>query len=239
MAESRVAMERSPSPVRFLAALAAVVASACAGAQRPAPVPNLDDARREVQAYVESGRYEADVAAVTRDAQAYLEKRARAAARPAAVFDVDETALSNWPAYKVNGWVRIVGGGCDLEVGPCGLRAWEALGRSKAIAPTLALARRAHDLGVAVFFITGRPEGLREPTERNLREEGFPCDGLILFPEGGPRPPSAADFKAPERRKLAEQGYTILLSIGDQRSDLSGGYAERTYKLPNPVYFIP
>ena len=48
-----------------------------------------------------------------------------------------------------------------------------------------------------------------------------------------------SDFKAPERRKLTEEGFTILLSIGDQQSDLSGGYAERTFKLPNPVYFLP
>ena len=50
---------------------------------------------------------------------------------------------------------------------------------------------------------------------------------------------SAADFKAPERRKLTERGYTILLSMGDQQSDLDGGFAERTFKLPNPVYFLP
>ena len=46
------------------------------------------------------------------------------------------------------------------------------------------------------------------------------------------------DFKAPERRKIAELGYTILLNLGDQESDLTGGYAERTFKLPNPVYFV-
>ena len=138
----------------------------------------------------------------------------------------------------MNGWGRITSGGCDLDNGPCGLRAWQAMGKSKAIRPTLELARRARELGVALFFITGRPQDLRDATERNLREEGFEPDGLILFPEG-PRPPSAADFKAPERRKLTEQGYTILLTIGDQESDLLGGYAERTFKLPNPVYYLP
>jgi hypothetical protein len=29
------------------------------------------------------------------------------------------------------------------------------------------------------------------------------------------------------------------VNIGDQMSDLDGGFAERTYKLPNPFYFIP
>jgi hypothetical protein len=29
------------------------------------------------------------------------------------------------------------------------------------------------------------------------------------------------------------------LGMGDQESDLRGGYAEKTFKLPNPVYFLP
>ena len=109
---------------------------------------------------------------------------------------------------------------------------------SKALAPTLALARRAETLGVAVFFITGRPPELREATERNLREQGYRPTGVVLLPAGATFK-SAVDFKAPERRKLAEQGYTVILSMGDQESDLAGGYDEKTFKLPNPVYFLP
>src|SRR5207344_2326302 len=82
------------------------------------------------------------------------------------------------------------------------------------------------------------PANLREQTARNLRQEGYPPEGLVLMPEGATFK-SAVDFKAPERRKITEQGYTIILSIGDQDSDLRGGYAERTFKLPNPVYFLP
>jgi predicted secreted acid phosphatase len=154
------------------------------------------------------------------------------------VLDIDETSLSNWPAYRINGWGRVVSGGCDLQQGPCGLRAWQALGESKALAPTLALARRARELGVAVFFISGRPPNLLQATERNLREQGYEWTGVILLPEGA-QFASAVDFKAPERRKIAEQGYTIVLALGDQESDLLGGYTERTFKLPNPVYHLP
>jgi predicted secreted acid phosphatase len=110
--------------------------------------------------------------------------------------------------------------------------------RSLALAPTLELAKRADVLHVAVFFITGRPPELREATERNLRQEGYNPAGVVLQPPGVTFK-SAVDFKAPERRKIAEQGYTIILSMGDQESDLLGGYAERTFKLPNPVYFLP
>jgi predicted secreted acid phosphatase len=223
----------------WLVALALAAGStACAHAGRPSGVPSLPDARGQVEAYIDSGRYAADCAAVAAKAREYLDRRAPQVKKPAAVFDVDETSLSNWPAYRANGWARITAGSCDLGKGPCGLRAWQSMGESKPIASTLELARHARALGVAIFFITGRPASLREATERNLRAAGFEWDGLVLLPEGASFK-SAAEFKAPERRKLTEQGYTVLVSIGDQESDLAGGYAERTFKLPNPVYFLP
>jgi acid phosphatase len=199
-------------------------------------VPNIYDVQRQVEKYIDSGSYDRDVAKVVSAARIWLNKRVRTTTKPAIVLDIDETSLSNWPAMRVNGWVRIVNGPCDLENGPCGHRAWQAMAKSKAIAPTLALAQLAHKLGVAIFFITGRPHRLREATERNLREQGYDWTQLILEPEGATFP-SAADFKVPERRKIAEHGYTILLNLGDQDSDLKGGYAERSFKLPNPVYF--
>src|SRR6185436_1740378 len=150
-------------------------------ASRP---PNLFDVQRQIEEYISSGRYEADAAAVVAEARAWLESREKTATKPAIVLDIDETSLSNWPAYRVNGWARIVNGPCDLQQGPCGLRAYQARGESKAIAPTLALATRARALGVAVFFITGRPFNLQEVTEKNLREQGYEWTNVILQPPG-------------------------------------------------------
>ncbi|MEP6818306.1 MAG: HAD family acid phosphatase [bacterium] len=200
-------------------------------------VPNIYDAQRQVEKYIDSGRYDRDVAKVVAAARAWLDKRARTATKPAIVLDIDETSLSNWPAMRINGWVRITDGPCDLQKGPCGVRAWQAMAQSKAIAPTLLLARRAHELGVAIFFISGRPARLLEPTDRNLKEQGFDWTRVILKPDDA-NFASVVDFKAPERRKIAEQDYTIILNLGDQESDLKGGFAERTFKLPNPVYFV-
>jgi predicted secreted acid phosphatase len=219
-------------------AISVSLAPASLGCAGRVAVADLHQARQQVEAYIDSGRYVADCAAVTAKAQEYLERRAPRVKKPAAVFDIDETSLSNWPAYRANGWGRITAGPCDLDNGPCGLRTWQAMAQSKAIPSTLALARRARDMGVAVFFISGRPPNLREATERNLRAEGYEWERVILLPEGASFK-SAVDFKAPERRKLSDEGYTILFSIGDQQSDLAGGYAERTFKLPNPVYFLP
>ena len=33
-------------------------------------------------------------------------------------------------------------------------------------------------------------------------------------------------------------GYRIIANVGDQESDLTGGGADRSFKLPNPFYFI-
>ena len=202
------------------------------------PVVPIYEAQRGVDDYIRSGRYDADFAEVVAAAKSWLEERAPSATKPAIVLDIDETSLSNWPAYRVNGWARIVNGDCDLEKGPCGLRAWQKQAESKALAPTLALARRARELGVAVFFISGRPPELREATEQNLRSQGYEWTEVVLLPAGRTFP-SAVDFKAPERRRISEEGYTIVLSLGDQESDLAGGFAERTFQLPNPVYYLP
>src|SRR6185312_25067 len=42
-------------------------------------------------------------------------------------------------------------------------------------------------------------------------------------------------------RKHIEQdlGYDIALNVGDQWSDLQGGYADHYLKLPNPTYYLP
>ena len=224
--------------VAVLCLLTASAIAGCSHATSSAAVGNLFDAQRRVEQYIASGRYEADFAKVAHEAKAYVERRAASATRPAIVLDIDETSLSNWPAYKANGWGRVLDGGCNLEQGPCGIRAYQGLAQAKALTPTLELVTRAKALGVAVFFISARPSALREATERNLRDQGYVWDGVIVLPEGA-RFTSAVDFKAPERKRIAERGFSILLSMGDQDSDLRGGYAERTFKLPNPVYFLP
>lgn len=217
--------------------------SGCAStAAPPAPSvaspPSLVDAKRQVGEYVDSGRYEADVAAVAEHARAFLESRTPRGGKLAIVVDIDETALSNLPSIRANDYGVIVGGPCDLPRGPCGLLTWIGMARAEPIKPVLALVRLARERGVAVFFLTGRPERLRAPTEANLRAAGYEWNGLLLKPDDLTTK-SAAEFKAPERKKLQEQGYTVIVNIGDQMSDLDGGFAERTYKLPNPFYFIP
>ena len=240
----------------FLAAL--LLTSACATAPHPAPVaaaapppaatapapnpyrvqvPNPGEVRRLLATYA-SGPYFEEVAAVYAEAGAILAQNAKTFEKPAVVLDVDETSLSNLRLYRLNDFAGVEDGPCDLVKGPCSVREWFKQPLGEPIPSAVAFVRQAREQGVAVFFITGRREETREATEKNLREAGFVWDKVIMRPNG-PSHGGAADYKAPQRQRLVEAGYQILLNIGDQQSDLDGGYAEATFKLPNPFYFIP
>ncbi|MGH8228655.1 MAG: HAD family acid phosphatase [Steroidobacteraceae bacterium] len=201
--------------------------------------PNLGDLKIEVLAYVQSGAYARDLEAVDAEARAYIEQRYSHVAKPALVLDIDETALSNWREIKADNFGFFVAGPCDLPDGPCGNDAWERLGRDTAIAPTLALYRMARSRGVRVFFITGRYSRFRTATERNLRQAGYHGWTRLFMRPDGTTTKSAADFKAPIRKTIEAEGYTIVANVGDQPSDLKGGHEERAFLLPDPFYRIP
>jgi predicted secreted acid phosphatase len=212
----------------------------CAAVLRAAEPPNLADAKSRITQYKRSGAYDRDVAAAVRKAQEFVGHRAPMVRRPALILDIDETALSNWPQIQANDYGRFTGGPCDLlPAGPCGQIAWQSRAQDEAIAPTLVLFNAAKAKGVAIFFITGRRENLRTPTEANLHKAGYDgWTGLILRPLDSTGP-SVVDYKVSERAKIAAEGFTIIANVGDQPSDLAGGYSERTFLVPNPFYRIP
>ncbi|HET7609943.1 MAG TPA: HAD family acid phosphatase, partial [Gammaproteobacteria bacterium] len=68
---------------------------------------SLPDTQQRIERYIGSGDYDSEFGAVVARARAYLEKRAPQVTKPAIVLDIDETSLTNWPAYRANGWARI------------------------------------------------------------------------------------------------------------------------------------
>ena len=46
-------------------------------------------------------------------------------------------------------------------------------------------------------------------------------------------------YKSGVRAHIEASGYEIVGNFGDQFSDLIGGFADQTFKLPNPNYFLP
>jgi predicted secreted acid phosphatase len=46
-------------------------------------------------------------------------------------------------------------------------------------------------------------------------------------------------YKSGTRAYIESQGYDIVGNFGDQFSDLLGGFADKTFKMPNPNYYLP
>ena len=145
----------------------------------------------------------------------------------AIVFDVDETALSNYSAIDADNFT--FGDNSKAE-------ATNEIG--KAIPPTLALYKLAQKKGIATFFITGRGEAVRDHTAHNLQREGFTnYNELVLKPAGFTG--TTVDYKSGARKAIEAKGYRIVASVGDQYSDLAGGHETAAFKLPNPFYYLP
>lgn len=208
----------------------------------PPPVQpaNIGDLKTEATAYYDSGAYLTELQLAAAPAIWWIDEEASRVQRPAVVFDIDETALSNWDAIQANDFGRVFDGPCtEPPKGPCGWEAWDLRGQSTVIPPTKDVFDAARRNNAAVFFITGRPESQRAATVRNLQATGYTGYAELIMEPVGAQYDSAADFKAPHRAHIEEQGYRIIANIGDQPSDLDGGFSERTYLLPNPFYRIP
>lgn len=194
---------------------------------------NIATVKQQAVKYHDSGEYNKDMEAISTQAINYLKERIAAnktqKKKLAIVLDIDETSLSNYDDMRAADF------GGSIEQ----IQLAEDKGTDPAITPTLKLFQFAKANGVAVFFITGRFEPEREATSRNLEAAGYKnWDGLILR-DGEYTKSPASVYKTAMRKKLQSQGYEIVLNIGDQESDLRGGYSDKTYKLPNPYYIIP
>lgn len=181
--------------------------------------------------YHDYGQYDYQIRQVANAAREYLLARVNARQgdeKLAAVFDIDETSLSNWETLSACGFCAY---SAQLKLYP------QPPAHDPAIQPTRELYQFAQTLGVAVFFVTGREVKERASTEANLTEAGYTrWDGLYMQPDTNTDP--AGVFKPRNRQQIQAKGYRIVLNIGDQPSDLSGCCSERVFKLPNPFYLI-
>jgi predicted secreted acid phosphatase len=190
---------------------------------------NLSAVYQKLADYATRGEYAREISQVVAAAHSWVETRT-ASTKPneklAAVFDIDETLLSNVPNI--------------LECAFCSSSLQSQLFAKRhlpAIPPVHDLYDFAKSKNVTVILLTGRSEAGRTATIADLTAAGiYGWGDLLLRPAGNTQP--AAIMKANARKGVEAKGYKIILSIGDQLSDLTGGFAERTYKLPNPFYFV-
>ncbi|MEU0069404.1 HAD family acid phosphatase [Streptomyces sp. NPDC006332] len=98
--------------------------------------------------------------------------------------------------------------------------------------PVLNVADYAQKHDVSLFFVTARPGIISGVTDYNLKNVGYRVSGLYvrgfsdLFKD-------VAAYKTAQRVAIESKGYTIIANIGNSATDLSGGHAEKTYKLPD------
>jgi len=211
-------------PIGCLALAALAVLAGCAGPT------NLYVQKQALIHYHDSGPYDADVQRVADRAMNHIRKRAASGqTNLAVVLDIDDTAISTWGRLVQEDFARKD----EMFV------AWINTHVDPPIAPILHLYQESQRLGVKVFFVTGRRTALAERTRITLAGAGYVNPDAIYFRPESDREKSLAPFKTNVRQEITRQGYQIIANLGDQDSDLAGGYAERVFKVPNPFYYTP
>ncbi|GAB7006079.1 hypothetical protein JCM18899A_35520 [Nocardioides sp. AN3] len=100
------------------------------------------------------------------------------------------------------------------------------------VARSVRFARVAHELGYAVFYVTGRSatSGLGD-VESVLRQSGVPADAVYGRPVGSP---DIETGKAQVRASLTAQGYTLAMEVAASEASFDGApSAEKEVRLPD------
>jgi hypothetical protein len=248
-----------------MAAVAAVAAAAAgligggvasAGAptapRSDASIPNLGLTELRIEAYYgdpagtgtpsAQSNYARQTDGITAATRRYLQARLTHPrhAKPALVLDIDDTSLITY-GYEVSEGFGFTSASNLAYLQTHTLPAVYGM-------PALADWAAAH--GITVFWITGRHESQRALTEANLSAVGYtsPVDTAHVFLKPDASPPAyltcgltctTIQYKSETREHIKSLGFDVLADVGDQFSDLKGGFTDRTVKMPNPMYFIP
>jgi acid phosphatase len=212
------------SPIMFFVLL--VIVSGCSSSEQN-QLMNLDAVKSSIQNYYESGKYDADCSKIIDDGINYINK-IKLSGKSAVVFDIDDTALSNYEQTKSIGFGYVY-------------KLWHQFiheGKAPAIKET----KRFYDFllskNIHIVFLSGRNAEVLDITKKNLAEQGYArYDTLIVRTETERNTP-ASEFKTIKRGELTQNGYDIIACIGDQWSDLTGGNTGYKLKLPNFLYLI-
>ncbi|MEU3547863.1 HAD family acid phosphatase [Streptomyces longwoodensis] len=193
--------------------------------------------------------YAQDLASVDRAARAYIDKAARKALhrgeKPAVVFDIDDTLLLSLDYEKRY----------NYTYNSASWAAYVNRADRPAVPGSPELVRYAESKGVEVFYNSGLSEAQRSAAVANLKKVGVDVNlnADHMFLKNTATPPAylsacatpgtwtctTVQYKSGTREHIERDlGYDIIANVGDQYSDLEGGHADRSYKLPNPTYFV-
>ncbi|MFG1922165.1 HAD family acid phosphatase [Cryptosporangium sp. NPDC048952] len=230
-------------------------------------VPNIDVVRQQIKNYYgdalgtgtfgASSNYAKEAKKVAASGTRYLGKPYRGAKHKAILMDVDDTTLNTWNYEIAVNFAFTPASNAEFVLGQ----------KFPAVPGMVNLAKAAERHGYAIFYLTGRGAAQETATLGNLTADGTGVDAGYPKPtplgngeDGLFTKPAVADYpaylkkacasdpngtcttihyKSATRAHIESLGFDIVANFGDQWSDLKGGYANRTFKLPNPTYFLP
>lgn len=226
-------------------------------------IPNVDAVKSTIRTYYNAkdgiadktvSPYITEVKSILAAQESYLAEAytsvTAAGKQPALVVDVDDTTLMTYDMEDA---------AMDFHFDPALQDVWVQGKKFPATPGMVAFVKKAQDLGYTVFGLTGRNSGQETATLANLTDvgyAGFTADTMFTkWKSPDPKPDyvtcaaascTTVEYKAGTRKHIEadlktadDKAYDIVLNIGDQWSDLMGGFADRTLKLPNPTYYLP
>ncbi len=222
-------------------------------------IPNIDVVKKTIATYYgDPGTGIADkthspyiseltsiVAAQTAGLQAGYDAAIAKGEKPAIVFDADDTTLWTYDMEVAD---------MHFTFNPAEQDVWVQDQRFPATPAMVGFVNTAAAMGYSIFGLTGRNDNQKAATLGNLAKVGYtPFTADNFYTKwtgvGASVQPSyitcaaasctTVEYKALTRKHIESLGYTITLNVGDQWSDLQGGYAEKSVKLPNPTYYLP
>lgn len=224
-----------------------------------AGIPNIDSVKKTIYTYYgdpgtgiankTTSPYITEMDAIIKSATADLkptyDHAIKHGKKPAIVFDADDTTLWTYDMEVA---------GMHFNFDPALQNVYVQDQRFPATPAMVAFVTEAAEIGYTVFGLTGRNDAQKTATLGNLTKDGYTDFTADRFytkwtGTGTSVQPSyitcalarctTVEYKSQTRKHIESLGYDIKLNVGDQFSDLQGGYADDTIKLPNPTYYLP
>ncbi|HEY7603082.1 MAG TPA: HAD family acid phosphatase [Gaiellaceae bacterium] len=197
----------------------------------------------QLHTFSPTGAYANEMAGVVDRAEKYLRNPGdnghhKSGKKKSVLFDVDDTTLNTY-SYEIY---------TSFVYNPTTNNAFADAAVFPAVPHMVDLENYAESKGYTVFFLTGRGIARHDGTFANLTNEGYDVVDANLYlkdtaapwlvPCGGAAC-TTTQYKSLTREHIESLGYDIVANFGDQFSDLNGGFADKTFKLPNPMYYLP
>jgi hypothetical protein len=195
--------------------------------------------------YGKTSAYVFEMRRLEKKAEGYLSAASKhhkpAKGKKAILLDVDDTTLNTYNYEIFSNFVYNPASNATFVNGAA----------FPAVPGMPGLVKWAKAKGYRIFFLTGRPVTQHDGTVTNLTKVGYPSvpdSHLYLKDLSAPWLSSCAtttpvcttiQYKSLTRKHIESQGYDIVANFGDQFSDLKGGFADKVFKLPNPMYYLP